>query len=341
MQQRQQQPQQNQIEQLLSALMNSQPQQQQQQPQVAAPAPVAQKQISQDYAALMAALAGRTNSAELNQQGAALLTGSMQSNNSPPSSGPAAAASWQQHAQFSPAPAPSDSSQSVEAVLQLLTNPQILSSLLTLLGAALQQTQLQQQQQQLFQQHAPAPQPQPQENNELSLLSTLLAASLGRQTAAKPPPQQHSHGNGTGSDSTAALLQDVIAALTTGGSAQSTDSSNVVTKGGGNGALDQFGYLLNGQISPQPPIDVRRAQVAASRYTGNRGYIVSDRSSSASSPPESDTDIVESSVPAYDFSAFRPKGEVKLPMVVYMECDEESLSEYQCLLRKQIELFEA
>jgi hypothetical protein len=29
------------------------------------------------------------------------------------------------------------------------------------------------------------------------------------------------------------------------------------------------------------------------------------------------------------------------PMVVYMECDEESLSDYQCLLRKQIELFEA
>jgi hypothetical protein len=30
------------------------------------------------------------------------------------------------------------------------------------------------------------------------------------------------------------------------------------------------------------------------------------------------------------------------PVVVYMEeCDDESLSEYQCLLRKQIELFEA
>lgn len=29
------------------------------------------------------------------------------------------------------------------------------------------------------------------------------------------------------------------------------------------------------------------------------------------------------------------------PMIVYMECDEESLSDYQCLLRKQIELFEA
>ena len=29
------------------------------------------------------------------------------------------------------------------------------------------------------------------------------------------------------------------------------------------------------------------------------------------------------------------------PVVVYMECDEESLSDYQCLLRKQIELFEA
>ena len=29
------------------------------------------------------------------------------------------------------------------------------------------------------------------------------------------------------------------------------------------------------------------------------------------------------------------------PVITYMECDEESLSEYQCLLRKQIELFEA
>lgn len=29
------------------------------------------------------------------------------------------------------------------------------------------------------------------------------------------------------------------------------------------------------------------------------------------------------------------------PRVMYMECDDESLSEYQCLLRKQIELFEA
>lgn len=29
------------------------------------------------------------------------------------------------------------------------------------------------------------------------------------------------------------------------------------------------------------------------------------------------------------------------PVVVYMECDEESLSDYQCLLRKQVELFEA
>ena len=29
------------------------------------------------------------------------------------------------------------------------------------------------------------------------------------------------------------------------------------------------------------------------------------------------------------------------PIIVYMECDEESLSDYQCLLRKQIEMFEA
>jgi hypothetical protein len=29
------------------------------------------------------------------------------------------------------------------------------------------------------------------------------------------------------------------------------------------------------------------------------------------------------------------------PITVYMDCDEESLSDYQCLLRKQIELFEA
>jgi hypothetical protein len=29
------------------------------------------------------------------------------------------------------------------------------------------------------------------------------------------------------------------------------------------------------------------------------------------------------------------------PVVVYMDCDEEALSDYQCLLRKQIELFEA
>jgi hypothetical protein len=30
-----------------------------------------------------------------------------------------------------------------------------------------------------------------------------------------------------------------------------------------------------------------------------------------------------------------------LPAVVFMDCDEESLSDYQCLLRKQIEVFEA
>lgn len=30
-----------------------------------------------------------------------------------------------------------------------------------------------------------------------------------------------------------------------------------------------------------------------------------------------------------------------LPAVVFMDCDEESLSDYQCLLRKQIEIFEA
>jgi hypothetical protein len=36
-----------------------------------------------------------------------------------------------------------------------------------------------------------------------------------------------------------------------------------------------------------------------------------------------------------------PAGGGNRPIVVYMECDEESLSEYQCLLRKQIELFEA
>ena len=29
------------------------------------------------------------------------------------------------------------------------------------------------------------------------------------------------------------------------------------------------------------------------------------------------------------------------PVLVFMDCDEDSLSEYQCLLRKQIELFEA
>jgi hypothetical protein len=36
----------------------------------------------------------------------------------------------------------------------------------------------------------------------------------------------------------------------------------------------------------------------------------------------------------------RPDGS-HAPVVVYMECDEESLSDYQCLLRKQVELFEA
>ncbi|CAJ1966260.1 unnamed protein product [Cylindrotheca closterium] len=33
--------------------------------------------------------------------------------------------------------------------------------------------------------------------------------------------------------------------------------------------------------------------------------------------------------------------QTSLPTVVFMECDRESLSDYQCLLRKQIELFEA
>lgn len=33
--------------------------------------------------------------------------------------------------------------------------------------------------------------------------------------------------------------------------------------------------------------------------------------------------------------------EASLPVVVFMDCDEESLSDYQCILRKQIELFEA
>lgn len=35
------------------------------------------------------------------------------------------------------------------------------------------------------------------------------------------------------------------------------------------------------------------------------------------------------------------KSQPSLPVVVFMDCDEESLSEYQCQLRKQIELFEA
>ena len=35
------------------------------------------------------------------------------------------------------------------------------------------------------------------------------------------------------------------------------------------------------------------------------------------------------------------KSHPSLPVVVFMDCDEESLSEYQCQLRKQIELFEA
>lgn len=33
--------------------------------------------------------------------------------------------------------------------------------------------------------------------------------------------------------------------------------------------------------------------------------------------------------------------QASLPVVVFMECDEGSLSDYQCMLRKQIELFEA
>ena len=33
--------------------------------------------------------------------------------------------------------------------------------------------------------------------------------------------------------------------------------------------------------------------------------------------------------------------QASLPVVVFMDCDEESPSDYQCLLRKQIELFEA
>ena len=44
-------------------------------------------------------------------------------------------------------------------------------------------------------------------------------------------------------------------------------------------------------------------------------------------------------------AAFSPSGQVKLagrrPVTLYMPCDDESLSPYQCLVRQQIELFEA
>eukprot|EP00980_Cylindrotheca_fusiformis_P013452 scaffold3437_cov113-Cylindrotheca_fusiformis.AAC.19 len=45
--------------------------------------------------------------------------------------------------------------------------------------------------------------------------------------------------------------------------------------------------------------------------------------------------------PSSDGPRQSPAGKSTLPAVVFMECDEESLSDYQCLLRKQIEVFEA
>jgi hypothetical protein len=43
--------------------------------------------------------------------------------------------------------------------------------------------------------------------------------------------------------------------------------------------------------------------------------------------------------PLFEVEKILPGGHP--PVIVYMDCDEESLSDYQCLLRKQIELFEA
>jgi hypothetical protein len=40
-------------------------------------------------------------------------------------------------------------------------------------------------------------------------------------------------------------------------------------------------------------------------------------------------------------SLVEKKNRQRSPMIMYMDCDEDSLSEYQCILRKQIEIFEA
>jgi hypothetical protein len=52
--------------------------------------------------------------------------------------------------------------------------------------------------------------------------------------------------------------------------------------------------------------------------------------------------MLKSSPPPIPLAAEKstPPGGIA-PMVAYMDCDEDSLSDYQCLLRKQIELFEA
>ena len=60
----------------------------------------------------------------------------------------------------------------------------------------------------------------------------------------------------------------------------------------------------------------------------------------AAAPAAARTEEFAPPVVSVEAEKTTPQGGIA-PMVVYMECDEESLSDYQCLLRKQIELFEA
>jgi hypothetical protein len=185
---------------------------------------------------------------------------------------------------------------------------------------------------------------------ENMLLSALLAASVAPPAAASAdsfvgtdPSQSSSRSSDNGSTSpssliegqaagitnthinstTASTIKHLLAAMAQGGSSHGCPGGGRPTAfGNGNGPSAGQSYMLP------------NSALAA----------ISDRSSD-SSPPDSGSDsgndCANNNSSYRSFPPFRSKGNTKLPIVVYMECDEESLSAYQCLLRKQIEIFEA
>jgi hypothetical protein len=244
-----------------------------------------------------------------------------------------------------------------DAVLQLLMNPQMLSSLLLVLVTAIQQQLLLPlEQSNLKLPFVPQQVPTPaaaavapinqQSNNggdvgggnllspEHALLSALLAASVdGGQLAPAAVNTTNKNTNGTAEDNTSSLVAELAAAL---GVSQANGSQIFKGLAGGSGGVGND--VGSGQIPP--PLIASHGQLSG--HTTN--HFVSDRPPSTSTPSNSENNMSNNTNKTsvkYTLSSFRPKSDVKLPMVVYMECDEESLSEYQCLLRKQIELFEA